>query len=878
MPVTSTYRLQLNAGFTLDSAAEIVGYLADLGVSAVYLSPILQARPGSSHGYDVVDPSRVSDDLGGLAALRRFTDELSANGLGQVLDIVPNHVAADSRYNSWWRDVLRNGPSSRYASYFDIDWSDSDQSESTSQTVLVPVLSDHVGRIIEAGQIELRFQDGVFTFRYQEHELPVSPRTVDVILDPASRSAHSEYLVRLSKEFASLPAAGRTDRAAVMERHLQSLDLAEQLAALCRDEPDVAAAIEEELSRVNANADELDALLRRQNYRLARWRTGEEQLDYRRFFNIQSLVGVRVEEEEVFTDTHELVLGWAREGKVDGLRVDHVDGLRDPGGYLQRLHRIAGVYTVVEKILAPEETLPEEWPVDGTTGYDFVSRVNNLMVAAPGEGPLTECYAQLTGESTSYADVVYAAKSQVLLGELAPELERLVRSMSAICDRHRRHRDHTPSELRHALSQVLIAFPVYRTYVQPDRPVPAADRQVVDRAIESVSGQAEIDPELLRFIGELLLLEWPGAAEVDFALTFAQTTSPLMAKGVEDTAFYRYNRLVSLNEVGGDPGVFGRSIERFHEDCASVAQRWPNTMLTLSTHDTKRSADVRARINLLSEIPEQWEAAVSRWFDITESHASANGPDRNARYLFFQTLVGCWPLATERLVSYMDKASKEAKVHTSWADPDEEYDRSVREFVGRALSNPAFISSLEGFLRDTDIVGLGRRSSLVQTALLLTCPGVPDLYQGSEIWDYSLVDPDNRRSVDYPQRRDMLRSVTGAGALPLDRDDAGASKLWLTWRLLQHRQARPQWYASREYEPLEVAGPDAADVVAFRRGEVVVVAGRRATRAQRLGRSRLTLPAGSWAEVLGGASYGGGVVRVSDLLSGFPVAVLERQV
>ncbi|MBV8462949.1 MAG: malto-oligosyltrehalose synthase, partial [Acidimicrobiales bacterium] len=715
---------------------------------------------------------------------------LSEAGIHETVDVVPNHMAIDGRANRWWWDVLENGPSSIYASYFDIDWlGDGVRSE---QTVLVPLLGDHYGRVLDAGEVSVIRQGGAFTVCYFDHELPVSPRSLDELLHQAAKAMGSPTLDELATEFGRLPHAHSTDPEAVQVRHEVKERLRDRLDALCQTDAEIGAAIDRELERINADPDRLDALLRRQNFRLAFWRVAHEELDYRRFFNIETLVGLRVEREQVFADSHVKIAELVRRATVDGLRVDHVDGLRDPEGYLHRLRRLApDAYLVVEKILAAPERLPAEWPIAGTTGYDFVARVNNLMVDPSSESALTGCYSRLTGEPTDYRQVEKAAKYQVVAEDLAPEVERLARMLFSVCDGHRYHRDRTRTEVRAALQEVLAAFPVYRTYVQADRPVRDEDRQRIEAAVKAAeAAHTGVDPDLIHFIGELLLLQWPGHAETEFALSFPQLSAPVMAKGAEDTAFYRYNRLVSLNEVGGDPGVFGRPLEDFYEWCTAVAERWPATMLALGTHDTKRSPDVRARINLLSELAEPWEAAVTRWLEVTDRHTGPYGPDANTRYLMFQTLVGAWPIPPDRLAGYMQKAVKEGKVHTSWTNPNSAYEEDLRAFVERTVHDPVFTELLESFLDDWRIDELGVAAALAQTALLLTCPGVPDIYQGGEQRDDRLVDPDNRRPVDFAALRASLAALDEGRVVP-----KSAPKLWLMSRVLRHRRERPEAYA-----------------------------------------------------------------------------------
>jgi (1->4)-alpha-D-glucan 1-alpha-D-glucosylmutase len=833
-PRVATYRVQLHAGFGFDDAAAIVGYLARLGVSHLYCSPYLQAAAGSTHGYDVVDHSRINSELGGAAGHARLAGRLGEAGLGQVLDIVPNHMAVGTRANAWWWDVLEHGLESRYADYFDIDW-DPPQPE-LAGLVLVPVLGDHYGRVVEAGELAVERRDGSLRVRYHDHEAPLSQRALDEL--------------------------DRDDQGEIPQPLIESL---------------------------NRDPDALDALLRQQNYRLAYWRTAAAELNYRRFFDIAALAGLRAEDPLVFADTHRLILGLVRDAVVDGLRVDHVDGLADPAGYLERLRdATGGAYVVVEKILEPGETLPSSWPVAGTSGYDFLNAVNQLFTDSAGEAAMRACYARFTAESADYADVVHAAKLQVMRDSLAAEVERLTSLLARVCDGHRRERDFTRRQLRDALHELIAAFPVYRSYGYPGRPVSQADAGHVAAAVAAaLRRRPGLDAELAGFIGELLTGAHPGGSEADFMLHFAQVSAPVMAKGAEDTAFYRYLALASLCEVGGDPGRFGRPVQDFHQAMSDAAQHWPDSMLTLATHDTKRSGDVRARLSLLAELPEAWEQAVGRWARRNDRHKRDGWPDRNAEYLLYQTLVGAWPIDAARAAAFMAKAVREAKVHTSWTDPAPGYDEAVIAFVAAVLADREFVADLESFLAGHRLVELGRVSSLAQMTLLLTCPGIPDLYQGTEVWDLSLVDPDNRRPVDYAARGRLLDALAGAGPeAALARGDEGGPKLWLIHRLLGHRHRCPEAYApGAGYQALPVSGARAEHVAAFTRTRspgrtpgLAVVVPRLVARlgGRTWDDTTITLPGGDWISVLDGEPVSGGQVSAATLLRRFPVAVLGR--
>jgi (1->4)-alpha-D-glucan 1-alpha-D-glucosylmutase len=739
----ATYRLQLRPSFGFDAAAAIAPYLRRLGASHVYSSPYLQAAPGSTHGYDVVDHHHVNDELGGEEGHAEVGAALAKAGLGQVLDIVPNHMAIGTPRNRWWWDVLKHGPSSRYARYFDVDW---DPPESKLRNkVLLPVLGDHYGRVLDAGELVVDRSGDEYVVRYHEHVFPLtgSPR------------------------------------------------------------------------------DDLDAWLEEQHYRLAYWRTAGRELDYRRFFDITTLIGLRVEDAEVFADTHRRVIEWVHDGVVDGLRVDHPDGLRDPEGYLHLLHGATdGGWIVVEKILEPGERLPSTWPVAGTTGYDFLNLVTGLFVDPAAEAPFTDLYAELTGEKTEWEEVAVEKKLLVLREVLAADLIRLAHLFVQVCERHPRYRDYTRHELTDVLREVIASFPVYRTYVRPREGVACAeDRRHVESVIAAaVARRPDLDSYLVDFLRRILLGELP--EEYELVERFQQLTGPVMAKGVEDTAFYTFNRLVCLNEVGGDPGRFGRSVEEFHRWCAEHAAG--NGLLATSTHDTKRSEDVRARIAVLTEAPDEWAVFARRW-------VRDGAVDANAQYLLLQTLVGAWPVSLDRAVAYAQKATKEAKARTSWTDPDPEYDAAVRALVEEWLGHDGFVADT-GVLVDR-IGDRGRVNSLAQTLLLLTAPGVPDIYQGTELWDDSLVDPDNRRPVDYELRRRSL----AAGDHP---------KLQVITTALHAR-------VGGDYRPL----PSDDCTVAFVRG------GKHVTAVPcRGGPPSFELPPGEWR----------------DLLPGLPVSLYER--
>ena len=780
----ATYRLQFHSGFRFQDAMRIAPYLRDLGVTHIYASPLLAARAGSTHGYDVCDFSRINPELGAESDLADFAQLLREHGIGLVLDIVPNHMGIGGPGNLWWWDVLRRGPGSAFAQYFDIDW-DSPEPGLRGK-VLVPVLGDEYDRALERGELKLTFDRNTFTVRYFDHTFPVSPTSESRLFESAA-----EVCSRRRKEAEVLIAA--------------------EARLLPPEATDLREGIDSVMNKINSSSPALRALIEEQHYRLACWRRGDAELNYRRFFNVTTLAGLRVEDERVFRDTHGRVLDWYQRGFISGLRVDHPDGLRDPARYLERLREAApGAWIVVEKILEPGEELPEDWPVDGTTGYDFTNLVNGLFVDRAGEKPLTDFYAGFTGEPADYRAILHEKKRLVLRELLAAEVTRLTRLLIQMQARAQPVRDFSEAEWREALIELAANFPVYRTYIRAEPfEISETDAAFIQKAITAArQNRPDLPRELFDALTDLLLRSGASAEphtralKNDFIMRFQQLTGPAMAKGAEDTAFYCYNRLVSLNEVGGDPGQFGIDPESFHDACRRQQVRWPNSMLATSTHDTKRSEDVRARINLLSEMPVAWRETVLRWSAMNGKHRRNGWPDHNSEYLYYQTLVGAWPLSVERAQAYMEKASCEAKQHTDWTRRNATYETALRDFVARTLQDPEFKSDLEQFL--TPLVEAGRVNSLAQTLVKLTAPGVPDIYQGTELWDLSLVDPDNRRPVDFEVRRGLLEDAATLSAEEAwRRREEGLPKLWLIRKTLAARAQRPEWFAGTSaYEPL----------------------------------------------------------------------------
>jgi (1->4)-alpha-D-glucan 1-alpha-D-glucosylmutase len=884
---SSTYRLQLHKDFTFDDAASIADYLCDLGITHIYCSPYLQAAPGSMHGYDVVNHQKVNEELGGAEGHERFCKKLGEVGLGQVLDVVPNHMSL-GKENSYWWDVLENGTSSRYASFFDIDWQP--QEERLRDKVLVPILGDQYGRVLQAGGIKVVRNGTTFQVECAGQTFPVAPPSLPVILARAAEYAKSDALNFLAASFGRLPAPEYVDRRTILARHRDKVVLFTLLARLSIEENGVNEEIDRSLAELNSNLDALDDFLNQQNYRLAYWKTADQQMSYRRFFDVNSLVGLRVEREHVFEEIHALVLDWLRSGVLDGVRVDHPDGLRDPLEYFKRLREHApDAWVVGEKILEPGEFLRESWPVQGTTGYDFLNAAAGVLVASDGMSELNAIYGQFTAESTDFHTIAHEKKISVTQEGLGSDVNRLTSLLVEICESNRDQRDYTRAEMRRAIREVAACFPVYRTYVVPEREeITDEDRAYIAQATECAKQKRQdVDGGLFDFIRDVLTMVVKGKKESEFLFRFQQFTGPVMAKGVEDTAFYCYNRQTGMNEVGNDPGRNGLSVEDFHAYCEKMQATHPLTMTALATHDTKRSDDVRARLAVLSEVPGRFGAAVQRWSRMNstfrvDSLSGTTMPDRNTEYLYYQTLIGAWPLPLERAQAYMLKAVREAKQQTSWVGNNQEFEGALYRFIEKTLAHEPFLRELQQFV--DKVKDAGRVNSLAQTLLKHTAPGVPDLYQGTELWDLSLVDPDNRRPVDYTARRQLLNELKrmsgdNVAAEIMARADEGLPKMWTIYHTLHLRREHKEWFgAEASYTRLEVDGVKREHVIAFLRGYSVATVVPRLT-VKLLGTWRdttVTLPGGRWWNCLTGSNCDGGKVAVRSLLKEFPVALLVR--
>jgi (1->4)-alpha-D-glucan 1-alpha-D-glucosylmutase len=874
MSKLGSYRIQLRVEYPFAEAAKHAVYWQALGVSHVYCSPYLQATRGSAHGYDVVNHAAVNEELGGTAGRARLCEALTACGLQQLLDIVPNHMAIRGGHNAWWWDVLENGPSSRYSSYFDVEWRASEQ-----ERVLLPILGDQYGVELEAGKITLERTGSHLRVRYGEHSNPLAPRTLGVFLRPVAARLKHELFSFVADALAELPTPTAADSVNRRRRHRDKQTLQTLLEQLL-GQPDIADAVDLHVARTNSSPDALHELLESQNYRLAHWRVSNYDLDYRRFFDVDSLVGLRVEEEEVHNATHALIQSWLADGSVNGLRVDHVDGLYDPRGYLDRLRaQTATGWLLVEKILEGEEQLPE-WPVSGTTGYEFLNQAQRLLVDADGKQALTQLCTEFLGEAQDYEEVVRECKELVLQATLGSDVKRLVNRLADICNNHRRFRDYARSELEKLVREFCIALPVYRTYVHPERATTSQDLATIRQTCKYLrEKQPSIDARLIDFFERLLLLEWRGEAEVDFVLRLQQLTGPVMAKGVEDTAFYRFVRLVALNEVGGDPSCFAHTCDEFHELMLRRQACYPEALNSTSTHDTKRSEDARARLLCLSELPALWGDTVKSWSTRVRANLKANAEiDAIDEYSLWQNLIAAWPIEQARMSAFVLKAAREAKRRTTWQAPDEAYEAALQAYLTAIYGSRELTAEIDGFV--TTLEPGFTANALNQTLLKLMCPGVPDIYQGTELWDFSLVDPDNRRAVDYELRQSYLAPLDNADISTLWNTRAdGRIKLHVLRSGLRLRAEKAHCFGAQgSYQALSAEGSQACRVLAFRRADDVVAVVSRlwCKHGDNFDGTSIILPAGTWRNVLTGTDGWQGTVAVGDLLRPLPCAMLVR--
>jgi len=876
---SATYRLQLNSDLTFDEAHDLVDYLHDLGIDTCYISPFLKARSGSRHGYDVVDHGRLNPELGTRESLERFVHRLRTFGMGLLADIVPNHMCVADRSNWRWSDVLENGPSSPYASFFDIDWQP--PREHLAHKVLLPTLGDQFGRVLESGDIQIEYAPGAFVARYYERTFPLAPRSWPMILRPAlalatlrlgSSSPQILEFESIITALGYLPLRTELNQQRLRERYREKEIIRGRLLTLHAECEAVSDAITQTLISINGRRGDagsfnlMEQILDKQAFRLSFWRVAADEINYRRFFDINELAALRTENPAVFEETHRIVSDLVRKGLIDGLRVDHPDGLFDPARYFEDLQLSCSTapaalgdnrfYVVAEKIVTGDEELRDDWAIEGTTGYGFLNLLNGLFVYGENKKQFQKLYQRWTGWNSSINDLIYESKQIILRVSMSSELNVLARRLDRICQRDRHSRDFTLESLRFALREIIACFPVYRTYTRMGQIEPGReDRRHIERAIEEAKARnAATSESIFDMIGSLLLLNNPeGITEEDaierrlFVMRFQQLTGPVMAKGVEDTACYRYFSLASIGEVGGDLHRFGVTPRSFHRANGMRLKRWPRALLATSTHDTKRSEDVRARINALSEIGLEWYSAVRRWHDLNAGKRVEIGgmavPDRNAEYLLYQTLIGAWPVPdstegpdpefVQRIQRYMEKALREAKLHTSWINPNDAYDRAVAGFVARILDNSAenkFLADFCAFARP--VLRAGMLNSLGQVIMKIASPGVPDFYQGCESWNFSLVDPDNRRCVNFAELREKMKTLHqhGAGSSPvrdlLETWQDGRIKLHVTSAALGFRRCHQRIFEAGEYLPLEASGPLRKHVVAFARlaGAQAVVA------------------------------------------------------
>ena len=973
----STYRLQLHAGFGFDDAARIVPYLEALGVSDLYLSPVLAAAPGSTHGYDVVDHGRLDPQLGGEEGFARLAEACARRGMGLLLDFVPNHMGIGA-LNAWWMDVLENGPASAWAPAFDVDWTP--RKAELLHKVLVPILGDQFGRVLERGELRLERAGGAVVVRYHDHVFPTSPRSVPTVLrhgldglraELGPGDVHLQELESICASLEKLAPRRDTSPAAVADRAREKEVAKRRLAALCEASPRVRDLVDGNVAAFNGSPgdprsfDRLERFLDAQPYRLAFWRVAGEEINYRRFFDVNGLAALRMEEPSVFGAAHRRVLELLRDGRATGLRIDHPDGLYAPAAYLRRLqasHLAArgaalaaargapldrageallldrifdglergelrrALYVVVEKVLVAPERMPERWDVDGTTGYEFLAAVNGLFVDPDAERSFDAIWARLAGRRARWPDVVAEKKRLVMSSSMASEVNMLAQRLNRISEMNRRTRDFTLNELARALVEFVALFPVYRTYVTRRAEVDDRDRSLVEQTIVRARRRSPVvDPSIYDFVRDVVLQRYPeGLTEaerrewLEFTLKLQQVTGPVTAKAVEDTAFYTWVRLASLNEVGGEPSRFGTSPDAVHALLAERRERFPGSLSATSTHDTKRSEDVRVRIDALSEVPREWRAALLRWRRANRPHVfvgeDRQAPDRADEILIYQTLVGAFPdegLApgtsehaefVARIRAYMQKALREAKVHTSWMSPDEAYEGGVSAFIGAILSSPEFLADFGAFAARA--ARAGRISSLAQVALKCAAPGVPDVYQGTELWDLSLVDPDNRRPVDFERRARALAELdeelarggpAGRAALArrLSSPEAladGRAKLLLLRTALRLRQALHELFEGGDYRPLVAEGPLARHVFAFTRataGRALVCAvPRLVLRPLEEGGGAIrwegTLPLHAglplrWRDAVTGAAREGPALALAELFADFPVGLLVSE-
>jgi (1->4)-alpha-D-glucan 1-alpha-D-glucosylmutase len=973
----STYRLQFNRGFRFRDTRSVVPYLHELGITDVYASPYFTARKGSLHGYDIIDHQVINPEIGDEEDFSALSAELKHRGMGLIMDIVPNHMSIASTRNAWWQDVLENGPSSPYAPFFDIDWKPA--AGVLEGRVLLPILGGQYGEVLENQELTLTFEEGAFFVNYYEHRLPLDPYTYVSILAHehgpledalGADSPHFQEYLSIITALGHLPGPFEENEGEKAERLREKEIIKKRITAFHDECPEFHSAIDAAVKTFNGGKDRpesldlLDRLLDLQVYRLSFWQVATEEINYRRFFDINDLAAIRTEDPEVFRETHRMVLRHIAQGKITGLRADHPDGLHSPGEYFQRLQEECFIrlmfaqleveedeeraeavrvlyrsalkehpllarpfYIIGEKILMGNERIPEDWPIQGTTGYRFMNLVNGLFVNGENRKTLTGIYTRFSENRVPYPELVYEKKRLTMESSMAGEINVLGHDLDRISESDRHFRDFTLNSLVDALVEVIAFFPVYRTYTD-QAGVRDRDKRYIESAVSRARRHSrDISASVFEFIRDVLMLNWPEKAEestraqwLEFTMKFQQLTGPVMAKSLEDTVFYTYNRLISLNEVGGNPDRFGVSPATFHGQNIETVRNWPCTLVATSTHDAKRSEDVRARINVLSEIPHLWRERLMRWGRMNNKFKKRRdgyrAPSRNDEYLLYQTLLGSWPLPgtldagagdyTKRIKQYMLKASREAKENTTWINPNPEYEEALDGFIEGIMSSPRFMEDFLPFQRWVSFFGM--MNSLAQTLLKITSPGVPDFYQGTEFWSLTLVDPDNRRQVHYAIARDTLHALMEreqeAGALTvagelLEAMESGRIKLYVTYKALHHRRANPDIYRDGEYSPLYAEGSQGERIIAFERkregSSVITVVPRFLAGMLREGKQPLGEVWQDTRLVLGpeheGATYrdvftglerrpvsreGSIILPLDAVFSAFPVALLSR--
>lgn len=985
----SVYRLQFNGSFKFCDAAKLVPYLHELGITDCYASPYFKARAGSLHGYDVSDLNALNPEIGSEKEYHDFVRQLQKHGMGQILDIVPNHMAIFD--NPKWQDVMENGPSSIYAKFFDIDWEP--VKPEMHRKVLLPILEDLYGNVLENGQITLGFEQGAFVIDYRSHRLPVGPKTAVIILEPCLdhlrerlTDTHQNFqeLQSIITACRNLPERSEVDPERIAERHREKEIIKRRLAELCAKDETIKTTIDEVVKSFNgvagdsASFSKLHDLLEKQAYRLSYWRVAAEEINYRRFFDINELVALRMEDPVVFEETHRLIRDLLNKGMLTGLRVDHVDGLFDPAGYLWRLQEarwldlvsvqvehdprlsqidngilrkelqvrferkrdsnpnaegISPLFLIVEKILGEKETLRENWPVDGTTGYEFTIALNQIFVNKRHSRALLDTYRWFTRSNDSFQDIAYRSKNLVMMTSMAAEVNVLAHRLNRVSERSWQYRDFTLNSLRDAIREVIACFTVYRTYINAYQDsIDERDEAMINAAIlDAKKRNPAMSSAIFDFVKNTLLLQYPtGMDEAGrdeqrlFGMHFQQFTGPVMAKGVEDTAFYIYNPLVSLNDVGGNPQRFGGSVKEFHQQNIQRHQGRVHSFIATSTHDSKRGEGVRARINVLSEIPEEWKSALTRWrrFNRNKKTIVNNEyiPDSNEEYLIYQTILGTYPVEkmsdaehaeySGRIQDYMLKALREAKVHTSWISPNTSYEEAVTWFVAAILEQSASNQFLADFgVLNSLIASCGMYNSLSQAVLKIFSPGVPDIYQGNELWAFNLTDPDNRRPVDFERCKRILNGLKKEVATGhdlarftetlLNDSHDGRAKLYVVWRSLNYRRDNSTLFSEGEYVPLSSAGTRKNHLCAFawqkEKQQLVVAAprlvagltgntGKAPTGTEVWGNTCLLLPrktrGKSYRNIFTGETVSvreesKGILLLADVFKAFPVAILE---